>query len=651
MFNSKKMFATAVAFTMVLSLVAVPASAQTTAELTAQINSLLAMIAKLQAQIAGSGSASAGTAVQYNTDLTVGSTGADVTSLQQFLVGKGFLQMPAGVSYGYFGPLTKAAVASYQASVGITPAVGYFGPITRANVNALNVSTGGTTGGTTTGGGITTPGVEGTLTVTTNSSGLVSTVYEGDSMAPIYGINVEAKTSDIAIQRVKVNLGTNSKIYTKGYSRMYVTVDGNTLASVDLNSSTVVKESSTYYITITGFNLVVPKDSKKQIVLKADVMSSIDSTDRTTLSNINLAVPANGIRGIDGAGIDQYGPSSALSNRSTSFSAELAETATLKVSLNSSSPNKTTVVADGGSADDELDNLTVLVFDLKAEKDDVLLTDFILDIAATGAGGATASTSVTLLEGSTELDTTSATTRYATFSNIDFLIPKNTTKTLTVKVDIRSANSTIQNFIATASSTGMTAENSLGDTVTIGTYLTGSATGYQIGVRNAGAEVTLVSKSITTSGVAQTNGTPVSTSTLAATFNVKVKAVGSDVILGTVASATPVFGKTGATNSFVLYDGGIASSVNNATSTSFTIPSNCSTSGLTNGCTLSEGDSVTIPVTFQIPGRDATGSAVSSGLYSVGLEKINWSNSSGTLQSSTFMAGEVDWRTSDVSFP
>ena len=153
MFNSKKMFATAVAFTMVLSLVAVPASAQTTAELTAQINSLLAMIAQLQAQIAGSGSASAGTAVQYNTDLTVGSTGADVTSLQQFLVGKGFLQMPAGVSYGYFGPLTKAAVASYQASVGITPAVGYFGPITRARINAMATAP-GTTPGTTS----TTPG-------------------------------------------------------------------------------------------------------------------------------------------------------------------------------------------------------------------------------------------------------------------------------------------------------------------------------------------------------------------------------------------------------------------------------------------------------------------------------------------------------------
>jgi len=643
-----KLFATAVAFTMVLSLVAVPASAQTTAELTAQINSLLAMIAQLQAQIAGT--TTSGAATTFNTDLTVGSTGADVVALQTFLVGRGYLVMPAGVAMGYFGPLTKAAVAAYQASAGIAPAVGYFGPLTRANVNALSATTGGTTTGTTGGtstGVISTPGVEGTLTVTNSNSGLDSTVYEGDQMVPILGMKVEAKTSDIAIQRVKINLGTNSRIYTKGYSKLYVTDGTNVLASIDLNSSTVVKESSTYYITISGFNYVVPADTKANLVIKADVMGAIDSTDRTTLSTISLSIPANGVRGIDGAGIDEYSPTSALTGRSVTFDAELAESATLKLSLNSASPDKTDVVADGGSGDNELDNQTVLVFDLKAEKDDVKVTDMNIAVAKTGSGAATASTTVRIFDGSTELDSASISSDTAIFNDIDFVVPKDTTKTLTVKVDFRNADGTIANFVATATSTGITAENTLGDTVSP----SGSATGYQVGVRNAGAEVSLVSKSITTDGVAQTNGTPVSTSTLSATFNVKVKAVGSDVILGTVASATPVFAKTGATNSFQLYSGGIASSVNNATSTSFTIPDNCSTGSLTDGCTLSENDEVTIPVTFQIPGRAATGSAVASGLYSVGLERVNWSNSSGTAQSSTFMAGDTDWRTVDVSFP
>jgi hypothetical protein len=68
----------------------------------------------------------------FNRDLTVGSTGTDVTELQNFLIAKGFA-IQAGAT-GYFGGQTQAALARYQASVGIHPAAGYFGPITRAEV-------------------------------------------------------------------------------------------------------------------------------------------------------------------------------------------------------------------------------------------------------------------------------------------------------------------------------------------------------------------------------------------------------------------------------------------------------------------------------------------------------------------------------------
>ncbi|MDO8728866.1 MAG: peptidoglycan-binding protein [bacterium] len=67
----------------------------------------------------------------FNTNLTTGSRGTDVTRLQQFLVSKGFLEMPVAVAYGYFGTLTRAAVALWQVANGITPALGYFGPISR----------------------------------------------------------------------------------------------------------------------------------------------------------------------------------------------------------------------------------------------------------------------------------------------------------------------------------------------------------------------------------------------------------------------------------------------------------------------------------------------------------------------------------------
>ncbi len=650
--KSVKLFAGVLGAAMVLSTFAVPASAQTTAELTAMINSLLAQINTLQAQIAAQGGSTVG-GTTFTQDLTIGSTGSQVSALQQWLVTKGYLSMPAGVAYGYFGSLTQSALAKYQAEAGISPAAGYFGPITRAKVNAMagGTTTGGTTTGGTTTGGITTPGAEGTLTVTSNNAGLVSTVYEGDDMAPVYGLNVEAKNSDIAIQRVKVNLGTDSKIYTKGYSKMYVTVDGSVVASADLNSSTVVKESSTYYITITGFSVVVPKGGKKQIVLKADVMPSIESTDRTTLSSINLTIPANGVRGVDGAGIDQYGPSSALSNRSTTFSAELSETATLNMSLNSSSPKKNDVFATAGASENELDKLTLAVIDLKAEKDDVTVTDMDITVTKTGSGAANASTTVYLYEGSTELDSASLVNSGAagstfTFSDFDYVVPKDTTKTLTVKADIRSANGTVATFAASASTTGANAivtENSNGDSVTE----SGSATGYGIGVRNQGLEVSLVSKSVTTSGVPQTSGANnPSTSTITANFTFKVKAVGAAQMLGLTQSTSSPF--VSSTTSFDIYrNGSVVTDVgSNSTSTAFTVDSICTTSGYTNSCSLAEGTEVTIPVSYQLQGRKSTGAGETIGLYSFGINALYASGNA-----INFMDGENDWKTADVSFP
>jgi|GEM_PF-6279649 hypothetical protein len=63
-------------------------------------------------------------------DLTVGSTGSAVTCLQQNLIAAGY-SIPAGAT-GYFGAQTKAAVSSWQAAAGVSPAAGYFGPISRA---------------------------------------------------------------------------------------------------------------------------------------------------------------------------------------------------------------------------------------------------------------------------------------------------------------------------------------------------------------------------------------------------------------------------------------------------------------------------------------------------------------------------------------
>lgn len=68
--------------------------------------------------------------------ITDSTSNGRVTYLQNFLVEKGLLVIPVGVSTGYFGPLTRAALSKFQAQNGISPAVGYFGPITRGFILA-----------------------------------------------------------------------------------------------------------------------------------------------------------------------------------------------------------------------------------------------------------------------------------------------------------------------------------------------------------------------------------------------------------------------------------------------------------------------------------------------------------------------------------
>lgn len=77
---------------------------------------------------------------EFTRDLTIGSTGPDVTALQRYLNQHGY-QVAAtgpgskGQETNYFGTLTRDAVSKLQKVNGISPTAGYFGQITRQFVN------------------------------------------------------------------------------------------------------------------------------------------------------------------------------------------------------------------------------------------------------------------------------------------------------------------------------------------------------------------------------------------------------------------------------------------------------------------------------------------------------------------------------------
>ena len=155
------------------------AHAQSVTDLQAQINALLSQIAALQSQLGSSSSSSTGNVkCTFSRSLTVGMTGDDVKCLQQYLNDGGNAPVSlSGVgSKGnetmYFGSLTAAAVAKWQAANGVSPAVGYFGSISRAKYTALVAGT---------------PSVTPSPTPVASGSGLVVTLASDQPASGLFG--------------------------------------------------------------------------------------------------------------------------------------------------------------------------------------------------------------------------------------------------------------------------------------------------------------------------------------------------------------------------------------------------------------------------------------------------------------------------------
>jgi hypothetical protein len=108
-----------------------------------QLNGLLTIAQSLQAQVQARQENSSATASTFGqqvraiaVNLGQGSKDNNVTTLQQFLISQNkgpSAQALAKVgATSYFGALTRAALAEFQANVGISPALGNFGQITRS---------------------------------------------------------------------------------------------------------------------------------------------------------------------------------------------------------------------------------------------------------------------------------------------------------------------------------------------------------------------------------------------------------------------------------------------------------------------------------------------------------------------------------------
>jgi hypothetical protein len=635
-----KTIAGVLGFAIALSLVVVattaPAKADTISDLQAQIASLTAQLSKL------AGSSAVTTSATFNTNLTVGSKGADVTALQTWLIAKGYT-IAAGAT-GNFGPQTKAALAAYQAASGITPAAGYFGPITRAKVNGSSSVVVTPVGGTTTpvvSVGVTPSANEGIMTI---SAGPISNsvLNVGQQKAPVLTVRVQEQNSDIAIKRIQVDLGTNTTIYNKIFQNLYV-IDastGSVIATTPLNSSTVIQSGSDYITNIAIPDFVVKAGTQHDLTIAADVYSSVDSTYRTG-HTYTVSVQGSGVRGTDGSGTDQYGPTGAIVGPTLTLNQSLVDNAQANVSLDSSSPLANQVPVTDTTNGQYL-QLPVLVFGVNAQNDAIHLHDVVATITAVQNGGSAGLvTAAYLYQGSTAVASAAVSGGVAHFVNITdgtngATIPVNSTLPYTIKVDV--TNVLVGNVVVTASvnANNINFYNSQDETVTSGNA-SGAATGNAQTVVAKGAQFSLTSSNLTKSvGGTDTSGN--STTTYSGTFNLSVTAQGSDLTFGLVGTTTPSFGTT--TSNVAIYKNGVSigsPAASYGLNVNYSAPTNATL--VSGGFTISRGNTVSIPVTytFQVanPGTNT---------YALQLEGVNVVSSLGG-QLVNFMQDLPSWRT------
>lgn len=562
--------------------------------------------------------------VSFSRDLTIGSTGADVTALQNWLISKGHA-IAAGAT-GYFGAQTQAALAAYQAAAGISPAAGYFGPITRAKVNAGGSTSGGTGSGSGSGstGGLS--GGETDLTdfdfVAEDSSG-----DEGEEGVEIATAEFDVEDADARVERLELTFDAASSTLEdrpwQYFDTIYVMVDGDEVADIDASDKDEWDETTddVYVISLTGLDYVVEEGDMASLTIVADIAGSIDESDLD--QSFSVYVDDEGIRAVDGDGIQQYVGDN---TDDVDFDFNGEDNGDLTIKSSNEDPDSAILVADD---QDESEDYLAFAFDIENDGDaDSLITDISVDIATTSAALTNMVRNVTLVVDGDEFDgDIDNNTGLVAFEDIDVEIASDDTLSFEVMVSLK-ANASAGTIDFSLANADVDAEGvDSGDTTTVD----GSANGetHTVALTGVAVEAVSTSESVTTPG-------DTSSSTYA-TYTIKfdVTALEEDAYVADLAASTSAAGN-GA--EFVIIGDTYAGP---AASVSLTSTADLDTTG-DDYFLVREGETETFTLTVTL-------NPTTAGTFGVRLSEVNFNDTAADGDTTfTVDSNASDFRTDNV---
>jgi len=351
--------------------------------------------------------------------------------------------------------------------------------------------------------------------------------------------------------------------------------------------------------------------------------SAIDSNYRSPNATYTavISIPENGIRVLDGAGINQYA-NEVSTFRDFTVEASQAENATLSLSKDATSPKADVLIAD---SDGVVDNGTMLVLALRAEKGTVKITD----ITATTTGGATVS-ALYLYDGSDLLSSAAVSGSNATFSDLTSVsVAKDETKLLTIKAKFTGATtSTVVTSTVAVETGGIIAERIDTTTFNVGGS---TATSAVMRVTQLSPVLNFVSAPANYTGPTES-----ASGTLTGIFTFDITAGGGDVWISSstangVAFTVPVVDSDGA-----------ATTTNVAMT--FSQPSNTTVDGTTGTYKIAKSQKATFVVNVAISSTN-----LSNGYYYFKLSNVDWgADSSGTGGEAISYLDSTVWRTNTL---
>lgn len=601
--------------------------------------------------------ASAQTVVcSFTRDLTIGSRGTDVTCLQSYLQARGFFTYAGGPT-GYFGPITRDAVARWQAANSVYPTAGYFGPLSRGKYISLIVSTPTQPTNPTTPNNPDDDDLEGGAG-SIDSFELISSlnneeVGEDEEDAEVAGIEIEVDDgSDIELTAVRLNFdpGTANDDFEDYADEVSLWLDGEEVARADADEW---DDDNDYERTISLDHGAIIRRGDVGELTVAITGGNLDSDNEGDTWTVDFESVR--YRDADGATISE-GPTTGA----RTFSFESFSTAAdvgIRITEDEDEINEAHTIAV--DTNDDTEDAEVLSFIMEIEGDsDITLDSLPINFDVTGAADVDDVINGVHLYvdgdevGNENLGSGVGTDETVVFDDIDLTLEAGEEYEFLVTVDINPTDGDLDEGDTISASIGETetnsadfdAEDESGDNVE-DNDIRGSATGGPHGLFATGITVSFVSA---TEVVNTSDGADNDSGTFRIEF--EVEAVGGTVYVSDTATATT---DSSIADSVTSDDGIFYRLMADSTATTedlsdlvtFTRGDGASQMGNGN-IELDEGETTQMTLTVV---RSNDGDADDDGIFYLVLEGIGWNSDNSDTVYNVYDFDLEDYRTDPIT--